>query len=117
MITMDEVLARARFIRGSQYKLRRYANLIRGKNAIEAVEILQTLHGENSNRVLKVIQSAVANAENNHDLDAGELFVKEIFVDEGPVMRRWRPRARGRATPIHKKISHITIKLAPKVED
>ena len=114
---MDEVNAKARFIRGSHYKLRRFANLVRGKDALEALDILRMLHGANAQRVLKVIKSAVANAENNHDYDGSELFVKEIFVDEGPVMRRWRPRARGRAMPIRKRLSHITVKLAPKVED
>ena len=113
---MDEVKAKARFIRGSQFKLRRYVNAIRGKNALEAVDILSMMHGTNCRRVLKVVKSAIANAENNHDLDGSEMYVKEAYVDEGPVMRRWRPRARGRATPIHKKMSHITIKLAPRGE-
>jgi large subunit ribosomal protein L22 len=114
---MDDVKAQARFVRGSQYKLRRYADLVRGKPALEAVDILLMSQGANSGRVLKVVKSAIANAENNHDFDAAEMFVKEIFIDEGPVMRRWRPRARGRATPIRKKLSHITVKLAPRGED
>jgi len=114
---MDEVKAQAKFIRGSQYKLRRYADLVRGKDASEAVAILQMHHGTNVKEVLKVVQTAIANAENNHDFDAGELFVKEIYIDEGPIMKRFRPRARGRATPIKKRLSHITVKLAAKVED
>jgi large subunit ribosomal protein L22 len=113
---MDEVKAQARFIRGSQYKLRRYADLVRGKDAIEAVDILEMMPGANRDRVLKVIKSAIANAENNHDFDATEMYVKEIYIDEGPVIPRWRPRARGRATPIRKKLSHITVKLAPREE-
>lgn len=117
MRVMEEVQAKAKFIRGSHYKLRRFADLVRGKGALEAVDILQMQHGINSRRVLKVVQSAIANAENNHDFDGSELFVKEIMVDEGPVMKRWRPRARGRATPIRKKLSHITVRLAPKVVD
>lgn len=114
---MDEVVAKARFIRGSHYKLRRYADLVRGMAAVAAVDLLQMHHGANCRRVLKVVQSAVANAENNHDFESDELFVKEIYIDEGPAMRRWRPRARGRATPIRKRLSHITVKLAPKVVD
>ena len=114
---MDEVRAQAKFIRGSHYKLRRYADIVRGKGANEAVSILQMHHGTNVKEVLKVVQSAIANAENNHDFDASELFVKEIFIDQGPVMKRFRPRARGRATPIRKHLSHITVKLAAKVED
>ena len=89
---------------------------VRGKGALEAVDILSVMHGTNCQRVLKVVKSAIANAENNHDLDGSEMYVKEAYVDEGPVMRRWRPRARGRATPIHKKMSHITIMLAPRGE-
>ena len=117
MRAMDEVRAKASFVRGSQYKLRRYADLVRGKGALEAVDMLQMQHGANSRKVLNVIKSAIANAENNHEFDSSELYVKEIFVDEGPVMKRWLARARGRATPIRKKLSHITVKLAPKVED
>jgi large subunit ribosomal protein L22 len=113
---MDEVRAQARFVRGSHYKLRRFADLVRGKDALEAVDILGTMPGANCDRVLRVIKSAIANAENNHDFDAAEMYVKEIYIDEGPVMRRWRPRARGRATPIRKKLSHITVKLAPREE-
>ena len=81
------------------------------------VDDLEMLHGANSRRVLQVLKTAVANAENNHDFDAADMFVKEIYIDEGPVMRRWRPRARGRATPIMKRLSHITVKLAPRGED
>jgi large subunit ribosomal protein L22 len=114
---MDEVKAQAKFVRGSQFKLRRYANLVRGKSALEAVDILLMSQGASSASVRKVVQSAIANAENNNDFDAANMFVKEIFIDEGPVMRRWRPRARGRATPIKKKLSHITVKLAPRGED
>jgi large subunit ribosomal protein L22 len=88
-----------------------------GKDALEAVDILTMQHGVNSRRVLKVVESAIANAENNHDFDAAELMVKDIYVDEGPIMKRWRPRARGRATPINKRLSHITVKLVPKMED
>ena len=117
MITMDDVKAKARFIRGSHHKLRRYVNAIRGKDALEAVDMLAMMHGANCRRVLKVVKSAIANAENNHDFDGAEMYVKEAYVDEGPVMRRWRPRARGRATPIRKRLSHITIKLAPRGED
>lgn len=113
---MDEVVAKAKFIRGSQFKLRRFANLIRGKDVLAAIDMLELTAGSNCETVLKVVKSAVANAENNHDFDPESLFIKEIYIDEGPVMKRWRPRARGRATPIMKKLSHITVKLAPRGE-
>ncbi len=103
------VRAQARFVRQSPYKVRRVLDLVRGLPVEEARHVLELTDRRAADPVLKVLDSAVANAEHNHALDAEELYIAEAFADEGPTLKRWRPRARGRATRIRKRTSHVTV--------
>ncbi len=98
-----------RHARFSAYKAREVLDLIRGKSVIEARNILEFSDRGAAAVILKVLDSAVANAGNNNDIPPEELFVSACFADEGPTMKRWRPRARGRATRIRKRTCHITV--------
>ncbi len=111
-----KVKAQAKYIRQSPYKVRRVLDLVRDLPVHEATDVLRFTNRRAANTILKVLDSAVANAEHNHALDAEELFVAEAFADEGPTLKRFRPRARGRATPIHKRTCHITIVVAEQEE-
>jgi large subunit ribosomal protein L22 len=104
--------AHARYIRQSPYKVRQVLDLIRGMPVDEARATLDFANRRATDPVRKALESAVANAEHNLALDADELFVAEAFADEGPTLKRFRPRARGRATRINKRTSHITIVVA-----
>lgn len=105
------VRATARYIRISPYKARKVMDLVRGKEVEEAKRIL-TFSPTHASRVIeKVLDSAVANAENNNGLRADDLVVDGGWVDEGPTLKRWQPCSRGRATRIRKRTSHITIVL------
>ena len=101
--------AQARYVRVSAYKAREVLDLIRGKHIAEADEILQFTERGISDIIRKALASAVANATNNDGQDPEALFVSACFADEGPTLKRWRPRARGRATRIRKRTCHITI--------
>lgn len=101
--------AQVKYVRSSAYKAREVLNLVRGKSYSEASEILTFLERRISDTVLKCLDSAVANAENNDHVSAEELYVSACYADEGPTLKRWRPRARGRATRIRKRTCHITI--------
>ena len=101
--------AKASYVRASAYKAREVLDLIRGKSYAEAAEILQFSERGISEDILKVLDSAVANAEHNDNQVAEELFVSACYADEGPTLKRWRPRARGRATRIRKRTCHITV--------
>ncbi|GAA1479872.1 50S ribosomal protein L22 [Gordonia sinesedis] len=101
--------ATARFVRVTPMKARRVIDLIRGKNVDEALDILRFAPQSASEPVYKVLASAVANAENNQDLDRRTLVVAEAFADEGPTLKRFQPRAQGRAFRIRKRTSHITV--------
>jgi len=96
-------------VRISPMKARRVVNLVRGLPAKEALTVLQFAPQAASEQVYKVVASAIANAENNERLDPDALLVSEAFVDEGPTMKRFRPRAQGRAFRIRKRTCHITI--------
>jgi large subunit ribosomal protein L22 len=98
-----------RHARFSAYKAREVLDLIRGKSVLEARTILEFCNREAADVIVKVLDSAVANAGNNNDIPPEELFVSACFADEGPTMKRWRPRARGRATRIRKRTCHITV--------
>lgn len=98
-----------RSARFSAYKAREVLNLIRGKSVSEARTILQFCERSAAEDVMKVLDSAVANAANNNDIPPEELFVSACYADEGSTMKRWRPRARGRATRIRKRTCHITV--------
>src|SRR4051794_41356319 len=99
----------ARYVRVSPMKARRMVNLVRGLPAKEALTVLQFAPHAASEPVYKVLASAIANAENNERLDPDSLLISEAFVDEGPTMKRFRPRAQGRAYRIRKRTCHITI--------
>jgi large subunit ribosomal protein L22 len=107
-----KVRAQAKYIRQSPNKVRRVLDLVRGLPVIEAQQVLKHLDRRAAEPITKVLRSAVANAEHNHSLDEDDLIVAEAFADEGPTLRRFRPRARGRATRINKRTSHITIVVA-----
>ena len=99
----------AKHVRISPNKARRVVNLVRGLPAKEALTVLQFAQQSASEPVYKVLASAVANAENNERLDPDSLLVAEAYVDEGPTLKRFRPRAQGRAYRIRKRTCHITI--------
>src|SRR5215207_7128154 len=103
--------ATARYVRMTPMKVRRVVDLIRGMEAHEALAVLQFAPQAASEPVAKVLASAVANAEHNQQLDADTLVVAVAYVDEGPTLKRFRPRAQGRAFRINKRTSHITIEL------
>ena len=100
-----------KFTRLSSQKGRLVADLVRGKPVGEAVNILKFSPQKSARVILKVLESAIANAENNFGADVDELKVKEIFVDKGPVLKRVMPRAKGRADRVLKPTSHITIRV------
>ncbi len=102
----------ARYVRSSAFKAREVLDLVRGKSYSEAREILTFSERRISDTIAKCLDSAVANAEHNDDLDGDELFVAACYADEGPTLKRWRPRARGRATRIRKRTCHITVVVA-----
>jgi len=104
-----EARAIARHLRVSPFKARQVADLVRGKNVDEAVGILRYTNKKSAPLISKVLKSAIANAEHNYDMDSDELFVSEIYVDEGPTLKRMRPRAYGRADVRRHRTSHITV--------
>jgi large subunit ribosomal protein L22 len=108
------VEAKLRYSRISPRKVRLVADLIRGLGVDEAEKVLQFTVKRSAVPILKVLKSAVANAEHNYNLKKTNLYIAEITVDGGPIIKRYRPRARGVAFPIQKKTSHITIKLAER---
>ncbi len=113
---MQQAKAIARTIRIAPRKVRLVVDLIRGKQVGEAVAILRHTPKAASPVVEKVLKSAVANAEHNYDLDVNNLVISEVFVDEGPTLKRFRPRAQGRASAINKRTSHITLVVSEKKE-
>jgi ribosomal protein L22 len=108
------VNARARFVRVAPRKARLVADQVRGMPIEDALPLLRFSTRSAAQDIRKLIESAAANAENNHDLVADDLFIKDIHVDEGPTLRRYRPRALGRATRINKRTSHIAVALTPE---
>ncbi|MEX1142952.1 MAG: 50S ribosomal protein L22 [Thermoleophilaceae bacterium] len=111
-----EVRARARFVRSAPRKARLVMDHIRGKSVGDARAILRHTPRAAATDISKLLESAVANAENNFELDPGDLRIHRATVDEGPTIKRFRPRALGRATPIHKRTSHMTITLTTAAE-
>jgi len=111
-----EARAVARHVRISPRKARQVIDLIRGKDVEEALTILKFTPKGASPIVEKVLRSAVANAENNFEMDVDSLYVAECYVDQGPTLKRIRPRARGMANRIRKRTSHITVILREKEE-
>jgi ribosomal protein L22 len=108
------VSARARYVRSSARKARLVCDHIRGKSVPEAKALLAFAPRGVARDWAKLLDSAIANAENNHELIADELRVTAVYADEGPTIKRFKPRAMGRATPILKRTSHLTIELGTK---
>ena len=107
--TINSARATARYVRITPMKARRVIDTIRGKSVDDALALLKYAPQAASEPVAKLVASAAANAENNHGLDCRTLVVSEAFADEGPTMRRFRPRAQGRAFHVRKRSSHITV--------
>lgn len=109
-----EAKAIARFVRIAPRKAQVVIDLVRGKNVDEALTILKFTPKSAATIVENVVKSAVANAENNYNMDRDSLYIAEIYANQGPTMRRFRPRAQGRATTIRKRTSHIGVVLKEK---
>ena len=107
-----QVKAQAKFLRGSTRKARLVTTAIKGMPVEEAAAVLRFMPQYAAKDIARVLQSATANAENNHNLSAEDLIVFDAIADEGPTIKRFRPRAQGRAFPIHKPMTHITIVVA-----
>ncbi len=111
-----ETKAQARFVRIAPRKARIVIDLVRGKGVDDALSILAYTPKKGSEIIERVLRSAIANAENNHDMSRDALFISRAYVDEGPTLKRFRPRAMGRATRIRKRTSHITVALREREE-
>jgi ribosomal protein L22 len=111
------IRASSRYVRVAPRKARLVADQVRGMHIEQARALLEFSPRGAAEDIRKLIESAAANAENNHDLIADEMRIAEITVDEGPTLKRYRPRAQGRATPIHKRTSHIAVALSPDEEE
>lgn len=114
MAEITSAKATAKTVRVSPRKTRLVIDLIRGKRVADAIAILKFTPTKAAVEVEKVLNSAIANAENNFGLEKANLVVSETFVNEGPTMKRFRPRAKGSASPINKRTSHITVVVAEK---
>ena len=112
-----EVKAVAKYVRIAPRKVRIVMDLIRGKDVADAFAILKFTPKRGSGLIQKVLKSAVANAENNFDMDADKLYVSTCFVDQGPTLKRIHPRSRGQAFSILKHTSHITVMVAEQQEE
>ena len=110
---MANATAKLSYVRIAPRKLRIIANMIRGKKVTSAINNLRFTQNSGSRELFKLLVSAVANAEDKGDVDVDDLIVKTIMVDQGPVLKRWRPRAHGRATSIQKKTSHVFVEVGP----
>jgi len=110
------VRAKARYVRVSPRKARLVADQIRGMPVEEARTLLAFSSRGAARDLLRLLDSAAANAEANHELVADDMRITAINVDEGPTLKRWRARARGRATPIHKRTSHLSVALTPTTD-
>lgn len=110
----QEVKATAKYIRIAPRKVRIVMNLVRGKSVADALAILKFTPKVGADAVEKVLRSAIANAENNFDMDVDRLFISSAFVDQGPTLKRIHPRSRGQAFKILKHTSHITVAVNEK---
>jgi large subunit ribosomal protein L22 len=111
-----EVKATAKYVRISPRKVRLVVDAVRGRPVDEALATLQFLPNAAAKAVAKVVESAAANAENNYQMSPEELYVARIYADEGPTLKRFKPRSRGRTSPILKRSSHITVVVGQKEE-
>lgn len=113
---MEQAKAVAKSVRIAPRKVRLVVDLIRGKEVGQAISILRHTQRGASPIVEKVLHSAIANAEHNYELDSENLIVSEVYVDEGATLKRFRPRAQGRASNINKRTSHVTVIVTEKKE-
>ena len=109
-----EIRAKARFIRISPQKIRLIMGQVRGKKVEEALNLLSFAPQRGARILKKLLDSAVANAQQNADMDVDSLYISKVYADGGPTLKRWRPRAQGRATRIRKRTSHLTVILDEK---
>lgn len=109
-----EAKAIAKYVRISPRKMKPITDLVRGKNANDALAILNFTPNKGAKVLQKVINSAVANAENNHNIDPDNLYVSEVYANQGPTMKRWRAGSMGRASIILKRSSHVGVVLKEK---
>ena len=114
MAEITSAKATAKTVRVSPRKTRLVIDLIRGKSVADAIAILKFTPTKAAVEVENVLKSAIANAENNFGLEKANLVVSETFINEGPTMKRFRPRAKGSASPINKRTAHITVVVAEK---
>ena len=114
--TVTSAKATAKIVRIAPRKVRLVVDEVRGKSVAEAISTLRFANRGAAKPVEKVLNSAIANAEHNYDLNAEDLYVSEAYVNEGPTLKRFRPRAQGAASGINKRTSHITIVVSEKEE-
>lgn len=107
----NQVTAQLRFLRMSPRKLRLVADTIRGRSVTHSLSVLSVLNKKGAGHLLKLLQSAVANAKHNHQMELNDLRVSSITVDGGPVLKRFMPKAHGRATPVRERTSHVKLSL------
>lgn len=112
-----EVKSIGRYIRVSPRKARRVADLIKGKQVDEALNVLLLTPSRPARYIYKLLKCAVGNAENDYELDRRDLYVKNVIIDQGPMLKRWIARARGRADMIRRRTSHITVVIHPISEE
>lgn len=111
---MTRVIAKAKWVRSSPRKIKRVIDAVRGKSVPEVMSLLRFMPQKGARILEKVLKSAIANAKNNYKLNEADLKIQELYVNKGLVMKRWHPRARGRAFPIKKRTSHVTVCLTAK---
>lgn len=109
-----ETRAVAKYVRIAPHKIRLVMNQVRGKQVGEALNMLSFTPKRGARILKKLVNSAVANAEQNTGVDVDSLYIMRVYADEGPTLKRWRPRAQGRATSIRKRTSHLTVVLNEK---
>jgi len=114
---MQEVTAKLNFLRIGPRKVRLVVDLIRGRKAVKAINILSLMNKVAAKPILKLLNSAVANAKHNYNLPVEALHIAKITVDGGPVLKRSMPKAHGRATPVRERTSHINLVLAGEIEE
>jgi large subunit ribosomal protein L22 len=107
----QEIIAKLRFLRMGPRKVRLVTDLVKGRSVKKAQDILSLTNKRAARPILKLLNSAIANAKNNFKLEEDSLKIKNITVDGGPMLKRWMPKAHGRATPIRERTSHVTIFL------
>ncbi len=109
-----EIRAKAKFVRISPQKIRLIMGQVRGKKVEEALNLLSFAPQRGAKILKKLVDSAVSNAQQNADMDVDSLYIATVYADEGPTLKRWRPRAQGRASRIRKRTSHLTVILGVK---